>query len=122
MTRQTRGGTSHRAGLAAEDAAARWYADAGGAILARRWRCPEGEIDLIVRDGDVIVFAEVKHRSTSGPNGLADDPVTPRQWQRLENAANRYIMTAVTGDAPVRFDLVLVDGTGQVTVTRNARA
>ena len=118
MNRQERGATSHRAGLAAEDIAARWYADRGAAVLARRWRCREGEIDLILRDGAEVVFAEVKHRG----NRTAEDPVTPTQWQRLENAANAYIIKAATGDAPVRFDLVIVDGVGAVTVTRNARA
>ena len=118
MSRAARGATSHRAGLAAEDIAARWYAAQGAAVLARRWRCPAGEIDLILRDGDSIVFAEVKHRS--GP--ATGDPVLPRQWQRLENAAKAYIMQAATGDAPLRFDVVVVDDTGTVTVTRNARA
>lgn len=118
MNRQSRGATSHRAGLAAEEIAARWYVERGGAILARRWRCKEGEIDLILRDGAEIVFAEVKKRG----GDAREDPVTPTQWRRLENAANTYIITAATGDAPVRFDLVLVDGTGAVTVTKNARA
>ncbi|MGB0412030.1 MAG: YraN family protein [Pikeienuella sp.] len=118
MNRATRGATSHRAGLAAEEIAARWYTERGAAVLARRWRCPAGEIDLILRDGADIVFVEVKKRG-----GITtEDPVTPTQWQRLENAANAYIIKAATGDAPVRFDLVLVDGVGAVTVTRNARA
>ena len=118
MNREQRGATSHRAGLAAEEIAARWYVERGGAILARRWRRPEGEIDLIIRDGETIVFAEVKKRGRE----TTEDPVTPTQWQRLENAANAYIITAATGDAPVRFDLVLVNEIGAVTVTRNARA
>ena len=118
MSREKRGAISHQAGLAAEEIAARWYTDHGAAILARRWRRPEGEIDLIIRDSETIVFVEVKQRSRRA----TDDPVTPTQWQRLENAANAYIMTAATGDAPVRFDLVLVDEVGAVTVTKNARA
>ena len=117
MSRERRGAVAHRAGLAAEDAAARWYADRGAGVLARRWRCAAGEIDLILREGPEIVFAEVKRRSA----GAEDDPVSPAQWRRLENAANAYIMEAATGDAPVRFDLVLVDGAGAVSVTRNAR-
>lgn len=118
MSRRERGATSHRAGLAAEEIAARWYVERGGAVLARRWRRPEGEIDLIIRDGATIVFAEVKQRGENMP----EDPVTPEQWRRLENAASSYIVIAATGDAPVRFDLVLVDGIGAVTVTKNARA
>ena len=64
MTRAERGAQSYQAGLAAEDIAARDYQAKGGAILARRWRCPAGEIDLIIRMPDCIVFCrgQASHR------------------------------------------------------------
>ena len=117
MSRAERGARSHQAGLAAEDIAARAYQAQGGAVLARRWRCREGEIDLIVRLADCIVFAEVKHRV----NAIEDDPVTPKQWRRLEAAAETYILRAETGQTPLRFDLVLIDGAGKVAIYENAR-
>lgn len=117
MSRAERGARSYQAGLAAEDAAARLYQNKGGAILARRWRCPAGEIDLIVRLDDCIVFAEVKHR----PNGIEDDPVAPRQWRRLEAAAETYILRAETGQTPLRFDLVVIGGADGPVIYENAR-
>ncbi|MEM7267723.1 MAG: YraN family protein [Pseudomonadota bacterium] len=117
MSKIRRGATAHRAGLAAEDVAARVYEAEGAAILARRWRCEYGEIDLILRDGDMLVFAEVKRRA--GP--IYDDPVSPKQWRRLELAAETYIYQAQTGAAPARFDVVLVDDKGATEVIKNAR-
>lgn len=118
MSRAERGAKSYQAGLAAEDIAAQWYQNHGAAVLARRWRCPAGELDLIVRDGDTIVFVEVKHRKAQ----IFDDPITPKQWRRLENAAETYIVTAVTGNAPLRFDVVIVDAQGAVETIKNARS
>lgn len=115
--RIARGRRSYQAGLAAEAAVARLYGSRGCAILARRWRSAEGEIDLIIRDGDAIAFVEVKARS--GP--IDQDPVSPRQWQRLEAAALQYMVCAETGNAPLRFDLAIVSGCGNVEVTKNAR-
>ncbi|MGB0508252.1 MAG: YraN family protein [Pikeienuella sp.] len=118
MNRSERGAQSHAAGIAAEETAARWYQNQGAAILARRWRCKEGEIDLIIRDGDTVVFVEVKKRKAA----ISEDPITPRQWQRLENAAEMYILIAETGNAPLRFDVVIIDAKGAVEVIKNARS
>ncbi|MEL7463134.1 MAG: YraN family protein [Pseudomonadota bacterium] len=115
--RRRRGAAAHRAGLAAEDAVARRYARAGAAVLARRWRCPYGEIDLILREPEGLVFVEVKRRARA----LVDDPVGERQWRRLEAAAQYYMLIAETGDAPMRFDLALVGADGAIEVTDNAR-
>ncbi len=117
MSRAARGARSHQAGLVAEDIAARAYQAKGGAVLARRWRCPAGEIDLIIRLADCIVFAEVKHR----PKGIEDDPVSPKQWRRLEAAAETYILRAETGQTALRFDLVIIGGSGEVMIIENAR-
>lgn len=117
MNRARRGAQSHQAGLAAEDIAAEAYRTQGGAVLARRWRCPAGEIDLIVRLEDCLVFVEVKRRS-----GVVDqDPVSPKQWRRLEAAAETYILRAETGRTPLRFDFVIVDKAGAATIIENAR-
>lgn len=115
--RRRRGATSHYAGLAAEDAVARSYTAKGAAVLARRWRCEHGEIDLIIREPDGLVFVEVKRRSRR----IEDDPVTERQWRRLEAAVETYMFRAETGDAPMRFDVALVGADGAIEVTRNAR-
>lgn len=117
MSRRRRGAASHRAGLAAEEIAARAYAAAGAAILARRWRRAAGEIDLIVREAETLVFVEVKRRARTPE----DDPVGEAQWRRLEAAAETYMMEAQTGDLPLRFDLALVGADGAADIIKNAR-
>ena len=120
MSRQVRGRCALHAGAAAEDAAARHYEALGGRVLARRWRAPEGELDLVVLLDGVIVFVEVKLRRVLH----GDDPVTPAQWARLEATAQRYMMAhgELTGAARgCRFDLALAGPDGSLRVIENAR-
>jgi putative endonuclease len=115
--RAARGRRAHRSGVAAEEAVARAYERRGGRIVARRWRRPEGEIDLVVADGaGGVAFVEVK------AGRRAAEAISDRQWARLEAAALRYMVENRTGDAPVRFDAALVAPDGAVTVVENARA
>lgn len=105
-------------GLAAEDIAGRHYQAKGGEILATRWRCPEGEIDLICRDGDALVFVEVKLRRNHAQAGEA---ISARQWQRVAAAAQAYISAEGLGlDTDMRFDAALVDAGGALQVIENA--
>ncbi|MFQ8432242.1 YraN family protein, partial [Amaricoccus sp. W119] len=60
--RSAEGRAAGLAGRAAEEIAERLYLDLGGRIAARRWRCPGGEIDLVVELGGETVFVEVKAR------------------------------------------------------------
>ena len=103
-------------GIAAEDLAARAYRLGGGSIRAARWRCPEGEIDLVVALPDEIVFVEVKARRAH-----AAEAVSARQWARIGAAASRYLAEMTDGDRPCRFDLALVDGSGRTERIENAR-
>ena len=121
MSRQRQGRSNLFSGAAAEDIAARHYEALGGSVLARRWRAPEGELDLVVRLDGLLVFVEVKRRRVLP----ADDPVGPAQWRRLEAAAARYMMAHgnETGTARgCRFDLALAGPDGSLTVVENARA
>ncbi|MFD0317528.1 YraN family protein [Streptomyces flavalbus] len=90
-----------------ETLAARRLAQAGMTVLQRNWRCGRsGEIDIVARDGDVLVVCEVKTRS----GGRFEHPmaaVTPEKAERLRDLAQRWIQTH--GGAPpggVRIDLV----------------
>ncbi len=121
MTRRRRGLMAHHGGLAAEDIAARAYTARGAQVLEKRLKTPAGEIDLILDDGTTLVFVEVKQRKN---NAEFDSPVTRRQWERLENAANHYMVELQnkTGVQPVcRFDVALVGRDGQVQIIENAR-
>jgi putative endonuclease len=113
------GRTAHHGGLAAEDIAARLYEAEGARVLARRWRCPAGEIDLIVATPDTVVFVEVKARRTRDAAALA---LTPAQTARLAAAAETWLgeHQSAHGPAPCRFDLVLVDGAGRAERIANA--
>lgn len=119
--RQHRGRTAHFSGLAAEEITARWYRARGAEILATRHRTPEGEIDLIAQLDSILIFVEVKRRKN---NHEFDSPVSPRQWQRLANAANHYMFSdqSQTGTQPIcRFDVALIDANGGIEVIENAR-
>ncbi|MFG2282091.1 YraN family protein [Streptomyces asoensis] len=90
-----------------EDLAARRLADTGMTVLERNWRCGRtGEIDIVARDGDVLVLCEVKTRRGGGfQHPMA--AVTPEKAQRLRDLAQRWIQEH--GGAPpggVRIDLV----------------
>ena len=74
------GALAYHAGLAAEDQVARVYTRRGARLVARRWRSRWGEIDLIFREGDRVVFVEVKRAKR---HGWALERVSPRQIARI---------------------------------------
>ena len=118
--RQMRGAVSHHAGRCAEAAVARHYETSGRAIAAERWRCPYGEIDLIARDGDEVIFVEVKQSRSHAEAALH---LTAQQIGRIVSAASVFLGGEPLGQlTPVRFDLATVDGTGRIEVLEGAFA
>lgn len=120
--RYHRGRQNHFCGASTEDQVARMYQQKGATIRERRCRTPEGEIDLVTRIGDVLVFVEVKKRKNGA---IPDASVSSRQWQRLENAALHYMMEyqKETGVQPFcRFDVALAGRDGAVQIIENARS
>ena len=106
-------------GAAGEAAAERWYRDHGYRILARNWRCREGEIDLVARRARVVVFCEVKARTTDA-FGVPAEAVTRTKQQRLRRLAARWLAeTPSHGRASIRFDVAAVLG-GAVEVIEGA--
>ena len=112
------GRTSYEAGKAAEEQVARLYAAEGHRILARRWRGPAGEIDLIVeRDGEVV-FVEVKKSASFAE---AATHLTARQTKRIYASASAFLGFVPGGqNTPSRFDVALLDGLGRVERIENA--
>ncbi len=94
-------------GAYGERLAARHLEERGLVILARNWRCSDGEIDLILRDGDCVVFCEVKTRRTArfGPPAAAIDV---RKVRKLRLLAMRWLGETATRAPHIRFDVVEV--------------
>lgn len=112
------GAQSYHAGAAAEDIVARDYDRRGRPVAHRRWRAGSGEIDLIARDGDQVVFVEVKKSRTFDMAALR---LGRRQMDRLCAAALEFLAGEPRGQlTDMRFDLALVDGRGAVRVIENA--
>jgi putative endonuclease len=80
---------------------------AGLVILDRNWRCRYGEIDIVARDGDAVVFCEVKTRRGVG-FGLPADAVVPAKVRRLRRLAAEWLATTGAQSTEVRFDVVAV--------------
>jgi putative endonuclease len=95
-----------RLGLSAESRAAALLLAKGYRIVARRWRSPVGEIDLVVRRGRLLVFVEVKAR---GRFDDAAEAVTERQRRRIVAAAEAWLASHADDLAcDIRLDAVLV--------------
>jgi putative endonuclease len=119
-TRKARGLTNYLAGHAAEDSVARYYEGRGITICARNWRGITGEIDLIGRDGDVVIFVEVKQ---SRSHDMAASHVSQAQISRIFATVDEYLAGEPKGLlTDVRIDLALVDGQGRIEVVENAFA
>jgi len=95
-----------RTGLSAESRAAAYLMAKGYRILAKRFRTAHGEIDLVARRRNLIAFVEVKARATLDDAAFA---VTPRQQQRIINAAQGWLVAHPEhADFELRFDAVLI--------------
>jgi putative endonuclease len=94
-------------GDAAEELAANYLVGQGLKLVSRNYRCRFGEIDLILKDGKVTVFAEVRLRGDSRFGGGAAS-VTARKQQRLIAAAQHYL-AGQRSLPPCRFDVITLD-------------
>ena len=92
-------------GAYGEDLAARHLVGEGMVVLDRNWRCPEGELDLVLRDGRVVVVCEVKTRRDAA-FGTPLEAVTPAKLRRLRRLAARWLREHQAATRDVRLDLV----------------
>ena len=94
-------------GTRAEQLAAAFLQRHGLTVVERNFRCRAGEIDLIMRDGATLVFAEVRLRKNRAFGGAAAS-ITPGKQHKLRLAAQYYLQTLPT-EPPCRFDALLLD-------------
>ena len=109
-------------GTAAESIAASHLMKLGYQILEKNYRTKFGEIDLIAKDKDTIVFVEVKARNT-GTFGHPKGAVTYRKQHKISMAALKYLQTTRRMGASARFDVVAIcsdNGAATVEIVKNA--
>jgi putative endonuclease len=107
LRRLFRGDADLPLGTRGEKLAARFLRRAGFKLLARNYRCPAGEADLIALDGRTLVFAEVKTRARTD-EAAPEANVDARKQQRYRKVARYYLSRHDAGDSPVRFDVLAV--------------
>jgi len=111
-------------GQEAETRAVQFLASAGLAILLRNYRCRMGELDIVARDGAVLVIAEVRLRSRSDYGGAAASITLTKRQRIVRTARHLLARNASMARMPARFDVVLVPpaGAGEIEWIRAAFA
>ena len=110
--------TTTELGSRGESIAATYLTDAGLRVLDRNWRCRDGELDIVARDGAAIVFCEVKTRRATG-FGHPVEAVPAAKQRRLRTLAQRWLAAHDQHAPDLRFDVVgvLVRPAGPPVVT-----
>jgi putative endonuclease len=107
MTETTTAAARQALGAYGESVAARHLLAQGLVLLERNWRCDEGEIDLVLRDGATLVVCEVKTRS-SNRVGTPHEAITDAKLARLKRLAERWSEERGVRPDGIRVDLVAV--------------
>ena len=104
-------------GRLGEDAAAAHVSRLGWTVIDRNWRCSEGELDIVARDGPDLVVCEVKTRSSTD-FGTPAEGVDLAKARRLRRLAIRWLAEHGTGHVTVRIDIIglVTDGAGRFSV------
>lgn len=108
-------------GAVAEQAAAHFLQQQGLRLIQANYRCRYGEIDLVLKDGNTLVFAEVRMRSGNGFGGAAAS-IDARKQARLIHTAQHFL-SSLPSTPPCRFDAVLMatpDGASGIEWIKNA--
>jgi len=105
-----------------EDLARKRLKDCGYRILTTNYRCPLGEIDVIAREGDVLVFVEIKTRKNKSL-GRVKEAVNIRKQRQISKVALAYMKSHNLWGRKARFDVVavgLLDGKKEIEIIKNA--
>ena len=104
----------HPSGIAAEELAARYLAARGLRVVARNYRCRFGEVDLIMQDGDVLVFVEVRLRRSDRFGGALAS--ITRAKQRKLVATARFYLSGRERIPGCRFDAIVLDALDEARI------
>jgi putative endonuclease len=102
-----RGGTTQALGRSGEDVACRYLQGKRYEILARGFRMFRGEIDIIARDGETLVFVEVKARADES-HGRPEESVTPGKQRQIRRIARGYLLEHPSPGVDCRFDVIAI--------------
>lgn len=100
---------TRRTGAVYERKAGAYLEKYGYKILEYNYRCRQGEVDIVARDGEYLVFCEVKYRSGAG-SGYPEEAVDFRKQKKISKCALYYLTVHGLVDVPVRFDVVSIEG------------
>lgn len=100
--------TTSQSGQQAEDLALDYLTKQGLHLVEKNFRCRQGEIDLIMRHGESLVFVEVRKRASSSFGGAAAS-ITASKQAKLVNAAQHYLLSCQR-TPPCRFDAIAIEG------------
>ena len=109
-------------GRVGEEAALRVYRRRGYELVARNWRCPLGELDLVLRHGGRLVVCEVKTRSGAAFAG-GYEAVTWSKRRKLRRLADAFVQRSAHTTGEIRFDVASVwlgDGVPDVEIFEDA--
>ena len=113
-----RSAASGALGAAKERLAERFLVEQGLRLVARNHRCRYGEIDLVMRDAETLVFVEVRYRRSSR-FGTPAETVDRRKQRRLITAARHYLYLHPC-PLPCRFDVLGIGGRDEIQWVRHA--
>lgn len=102
-----------------EKIAADYLTERGYRILWQNFRCKSGEIDIIAKDGEYLVFLEVKYRANTA-KGLPQEAIDYRKIQKISRTARYYMLiNGISMEHPCRFDVVTILGR-EISLLQNA--
>jgi putative endonuclease len=108
-----------RKGDLAERQAQRYLQQQGLQPLSSNFRCKQGELDLVMRDGEALVIVEVRYRKSEQFGGALAS-ITRQKQARIVAATQHYVIINHLSRLPIRFDVVAISGDGHINWIKNA--
>jgi len=108
-----------KTGELAEQQALDFLQQQGLRLVCRNYRCKTGELDLVMKDNDVLVIVEVRFRKSERFGGALDS-ITRQKQYRIISAAQHYVIINRLSNVAIRFDVVAISGDNRINWIKNA--